>query len=296
MGKGIQAVDRALRILDVLADAGAGKGLTEISATAGLNISTTHRLLAALRARGFVEQHAAGGQYRIGAEVFRIGSSFLEEINLGPRLRSVLLDLAARTGETANLVVLHGVEAVYIDHVISPQVATLFTRIGQRVPLHCTAVGKVLLAFATAEEAERLWPRLTLERTTPHTLTSRQALMQELRAVRAAGYAVDREEQELGVACVAAPVCDASGRIAAAIGISGPAGRMLMHVRTLALHVRRCAVAASRLLGCWQRSPVLAAISGAMQSGGMGGDRVLHERRAAPSSVPARARRTGRKA
>ncbi|MDR7420264.1 MAG: IclR family transcriptional regulator [Armatimonadota bacterium] len=272
MARGLQTVDRALRILDVLADSGTAKSLTVISTRAGLHVSTTHRLLTALRDRGFVAQDSEGGPYRIGPEAFRIGSSFLEEIDLGPRLRSVLLDLAARTGETANLVVRHGMEAVYVDHVISPQVATLFTRIGQRVPLHCTAVGKVLLAFAAPHEADRLWRKLLLQRSTPYTLTSRQALVQELRAVRSDGYAVDREEQELGVACVAAPVCDASGRTVAAMGISGPAGRVLVKLQALAGHVRSCASRASRLLGCRPPAPALAATSGARRSRRKGGD------------------------
>jgi IclR family KDG regulon transcriptional repressor len=295
MARGLQAVDRALRVLDVLADAGTAKSLTVISARTGLHVSTTHRLLTALRGRGFVEQDAEGGPYRIGPEAFRIGSSFLEEIDLGPRLRSVLLDLAARTGETANLVVRHGMEAVYIDHVISPQVATLFTRIGQRVPLYCTAVGKVLLAFAAPDEAGRLWRRLTLQRSTPHTLTSREALIQELDAVRLSGYAVDREEQELGVACVAAPVCDASGRTVAALGISGPAGRVLVKTQALAGIVRGCASAASRLLGCGPAAPALVATSGASPPRRIGGDRSPGPRTVTPMRARPRVRRAGRR-
>jgi IclR family acetate operon transcriptional repressor len=196
-----------------------------------------------------VEQETETGQYRIGVRAFRVGSSFLEEIGLGRRLRPMLADLAARTGETANLVVRDSLEAVYIDHVIGTKVSKLFTEIGQRVPLHCTAVGKVLLAYAPPAEREDLVARLELRRLTPNTITSRGALRRELAAVRSAGCAVDREEHELGVACVAAPVWDASGDLAAAVGVSGPSGRVLTAVAALSKRVRVCAAEASRALG-----------------------------------------------
>ncbi|MDR7542758.1 MAG: IclR family transcriptional regulator [Armatimonadota bacterium] len=245
----IQAVDRALQILEALAEAGTPLTLSAISARAGLHVSTAYRLLRTLHRRGFVEQDTETGQYRIGVRAFRVGSSFLEEIGLGRRLRPMLADLAARTGETANLVVRDSLEAVYIDHVIGNKVSKLFTEIGQRVPLHCTAVGKVLLAYAPPAERDDLLAHLDLRRLTPNTITSRSALRRELVAVRSAGCAVDREEHELGVACVAAPVWGASGHLVAAMGVSGPGGRVLTAVGALSERVRAAAAEASRALG-----------------------------------------------
>jgi len=241
-----QAVDRALRVLEIIAEAGRALSLSEISARTGLHVSTTHRLIATLRDRGFVEQERETGHYRIGPGAFRVGRSFLEEFNLGPRLRPVLAELAADTRETANLVIRYGLEAIYLDHVIGAQVAKLFTEVGQRVPLHCTAVGKVLLAYAP--DARDLLPRLVLMRFTRQTVTTRAALERELAAVRARGYAVDREEHEAGVACIAAVARTDDGTAVAAIGISGPSGRVLPRVARLGERVKAAGEAASRRL------------------------------------------------
>ncbi len=248
MAAHIQAVDRALRILETTAAAGTPLSLAEMSQRVGLHVSTTHRLLATMRARGFIERDAESGRYRIGVQAFRVGSAFAEDTDLRPRLHPMLTRLAARSGETANLVIRRGLEAVYIDHVIGTQVAKLFTEIGQRVPLHCTAVGKVLLASGPGEDGD-LVRGLTLAAWTIHTITSRRALQRELATIRAAGYAIDREEHELGVGCVAAPVRDATGAVVAAIGISGPSGRVLSAVTALSEHVRAAAAEASRALG-----------------------------------------------
>jgi IclR family acetate operon transcriptional repressor len=161
-----------------------------------------------------------------------------------------LIDLAAQSGETANLVVRHGPEAVYIDHVIGTRDVKLFTTIGQTVPLHCTAVGKVLLAFSAPDTCHTLLAGLRLARHTPNTITSVRALRRELEAIRGTGYAVDREEHERGVACIAAPVCDVMAAAVGAIGISGPAGRVLAELGSLARKVAGSAAAASRSLGC----------------------------------------------
>jgi DNA-binding IclR family transcriptional regulator len=245
----IQSVDRALRILEAMAAEERPLGLGEIGARVNLHVSTVHRLLATLRARRFVEQDESTGRYRIGTMALKVGGSFLSGIDLRESLRPLLEILAAKSAETANLVILQGLEAVYVDHVIGTKVAKLFTQVGQRVPLHCTAVGKALLAFAPPQERVALSSRMTLTRFTKKTFVTRKALAEELMAVRAAGYAVDREEHEDGVACLAAPVFDSSGRVAAAIGVSGPSGRVLTLVGVLAKTVQTCAAQASRSLG-----------------------------------------------
>lgn len=266
MATRIQAVDRALRILEAAAEAGTPLSLTEMSERVGLHISTTHRLLATMRARGFIERDAEGGRYRIGVQAFRVGNSFAGETDLRPRLHPMLMGLAARSGETANLVIRHGLEAVYIDHAIGTQVAKLFTEIGQRVPLHCTAVGKVLLAGGPGKDGD-LVRGLTLAAFTLHTITSRRALQRELAAIRAAGFAMDHEEHELGVACVAAPVRDASGAVVAAIGISGPSGRVSSAVTALSEHVRTAAAQASRALGSGGSWPPPSPVAGRRRLG-----------------------------
>ncbi len=249
MASRIQSVDRALRILEAMAAEGRPLGLGEVASKVDLHVSTVHRLLATLRARAFVEQDEVTGRYRVGTAALRVGSSFLSELDLRPSLRPVLEGLAARSKETANLVILQGLEAVYVDHVIGTKVAKLFTQVGQRVPLHCTAVGKVLMAFSSQLQRDALPSKIQLTRFTKYTLTTRRALMDEIAKVRATGYALDREEHEIGVACVAAPIVDGSNQLTAAIGVSGPSGRILGSVNSLARIVQAAAFEASRSLG-----------------------------------------------
>ena len=249
MGNRIQSVDRALSILEAMATEGRPLGLGEVASRVGLHVSTVHRLLATMRARSFVEQDDVTGHYRIGTAALRVGTSFLSETDLRPSLRPVLEGLAAKSKETANLVILQELEAVYVDHVIGTKVAKLFTEVGQRVPLHCTAVGKVFLAFLPQHRRDAVLPRMPLARFTKYTLTTRKTLMEEIERVRAAGYAVDREEHEIGVACIAAPILDASDLVTAAIGVSGPSGRILGMVNGLARIVEAAALDASRSLG-----------------------------------------------
>lgn len=242
-------MDRALRILEAMAAEARSLALGEIAERVGLHVSTVYRLLATLRARAFVEKDELTVRYRIGTAALRVGSSFLSGMDLRPALRPVLESLAARSRETANLVIIQGLEAVYVDHVIGTKVAKLFTQVGQRVPLHCTAVGKVLLAFSLQHERDALLSQIKLTRFTKKTFTTRRLLAAELTRVRTVGYAVDQEEHEDGVACMAAPVFDAPGKVAAAVGISGPSGRVLETVSSLAKIIQACAAEASRGLG-----------------------------------------------
>lgn len=240
---------RALRILKVIADAFGPLALVEVSRRVALHASTTYRLLATLVAHGFVEQDSASGQYRIGVEAFRVGHSFANLLDLRARVRPMLEALAGQSNETANLVVPSALEAVYIDHVTSKSVARLLTQVGQRVPLHCTAVGKVLLAGMAVQNRIHLPQRIRLTYFTPKTITTRVSLGREIAKVRAQGYAVDRQEHEIGVACVAAPVRGVFGDVVAAIGISGPSGRVLAALSTLIVQVQQSAADASRALG-----------------------------------------------
>ena len=244
----IQSVTRALKILEVVATAEHPIRLSAISARENLHVSTAHRLLATLGASGFVE-HDAHGHYRVGITAFRVGASFAEVVDLRGRIQPMLLELSTRTSETANLAVRAGHEAVYIDHVLGNKVSKLFTQIGQRVPLHCTAVGKALLASCAADERDRLLGSLALEAFTPHTITSVRRFRRALCEIRLRGYAVDREEHEVGVACVAAPVRDATGVGRAVLGISGPSARVLRALDQYVAAVCACAQAASRALG-----------------------------------------------
>jgi IclR family acetate operon transcriptional repressor len=228
---GVQAVDRALDVLETLAEAGAagsangserGLALSQIAERTGLPFGTIHRMLRTLAARGYIRQEA-DRRYALGTALLRLSTAGGQL--LGPCAEPYLARLVDLSGETANLAVMEGDTVVYVAQVPSPRRLRLFAEVGRRVLPHCTAVGKVLLAAWPDDEAARLLARTGMPRRTPRTHTGRAELLAELAWVRARGYAVDRGEEELDVRCVAVPVRDGD-RIAAALSVSGPAGRM----------------------------------------------------------------------
>lgn len=225
-GRRVQAVDRALAILETLAEAGRPMGLVELSTRVGLHASTVHRLLATLGKRKFVVQDPQTGRYRLGMRAFEVGSAAIQQVELREIARPFLRWLMEETQETANLAVLMDGEVVYIDQVESQNLVRMFTRVGRRVPAHCTGVGKILLAGLSDDEVMRVLDARGLPRFTPHTIVDLRELLKELQRVRASGYALDNEEREVGVRCVAGPVRDHEGRVVAAVSISGPSSRI----------------------------------------------------------------------
>ena len=231
---GVQAVDRALDVLEALAAeagkasaglagaAGHGLALSQIAERTGLPFGTIHRLLRTLAARGYVRQ-GTDRRYALGAALLRLPAA--GEQMLGPCAEPYLARLVDLSGETANLAVMEGDAVVYVAQVPSPRRLRLFAEVGRRVLPHCTAVGKVLLASWPDDEAARLLTRTGMPRRTPRTHTGTGELLDELARVRALGYALDLGEEELDVQCVAVPVRDGN-RVAAALSVSGPAARM----------------------------------------------------------------------
>ena len=232
--RSVQSVDRALDLLEALAAADGEVAITALAGRTGLHVSTVHRLLATLLRRGYVRQNPDTSRYFAGAKLATLaeGRSRYGELRL--RARPLLRSLTESTRETANLVVLDDMQAVYIDTVPSPQVVRLFTSIGNRTPLHATGAGKALLANLATARREALLERLDLRGYTPRTITDRAVLRRALDDVREKGYAIDDEEYDDGVRCVAVAVAGAGapGREAtggaplAALSVSAPANRL----------------------------------------------------------------------
>ncbi|MDR8410434.1 IclR family transcriptional regulator [Nonomuraea sp. 3-1Str] len=218
----MQSIDRALDVLETLAEHGGAAGLSEIAAKTGLPYGTIHRLLRTLLARGYVRQES-DRRYALGAGLVRLGG--VAEGMVGEWARPHLARMVELSGETANLAVLEGDFVVYVAQVPSPRRLRMFAEVGRRVLPHSTAVGKVLLAGRGAEEAVTLLERTGMPRRTPNTITEAAAMLAELERVRAAGYAMDLGEEELGVHCLAVPVSDGE-RVVAAMSVSGPAERI----------------------------------------------------------------------
>lgn len=218
----MQSVDRVLDVLEALAAAGAPLGVTEVARRAGLPQASTHRLLTALADRGYVRQDA-DRRYAVGLAALRLGDQAYRE--LGALALPHLRHAVVRTGETVNLAVLEGGLMVYVAQAPSPHTLRIFAEVGRRVPVHSTAVGKVALAGMSDDEAARLLGTRPLEARTPHTLTTPEAVLAAVRQARVDGYALDDEEQEVGVRCVAVPVADPVG-VRAALSVSAPVERL----------------------------------------------------------------------
>jgi IclR family acetate operon transcriptional repressor len=229
----VQSLDRALDLLEALA--GTDEiGVSELAARTGLVPSTAHRLLATLVARGYAAQSPASGRYVLGYKLLELTSGLQDRLGrLRAAARPHLEAIQAQTGETTNLVVLEGRNAVYVESVPGTRSVRLFTEIGQAIPAHTSGSGKALLAWADAGALPTEFPA-----STPHTLTTLAALQEELARIRRRGYATDDEEHELGVACVAVPVLDGSETAVAAISVSGPAPRINADTAGLAALLR----------------------------------------------------------
>lgn len=215
----IQALDRALTILDLFDEHNRELKITDISARTGLHKSTVHSLLKTLQMHRYIEQNE-NGLYRLGMRLLEKGQLILHGIDLREIARPHLEQLSAQTGQTVHIVIRDGAEGVYIDKVEGHKAAIRYSRIGKRVPLHSSAVGKVLAAFMDPSDLDGVLLRYVYAGHTPHTISSEAAFREELDRVRASGIAYDREENEPGVRCAAAPVYDYSGHVMAAVSIS----------------------------------------------------------------------------
>ncbi|TMS00254.1 IclR family transcriptional regulator [Nonomuraea basaltis] len=214
-------MERALDVLEALAEHGGEAGLSEIAARTGLPYGTIHRLLQTLLARGYVRQES-DRRYALGGGLVRLGG--IAESMVGVWAQPYLTKMVELSGETANLAVLEGDFVVYVAQVPSPRRLRMFAEVGRRVLPHSTAVGKVLLAGRPAD-AVAVFERTGMPRRTPNTITDISAMLAELNLVRTRGYAMDLGEEELGVHCLAVPVWDGA-RVVAAMSVSGPAERI----------------------------------------------------------------------
>lgn len=245
----LRSVDHALAVLETF-DAGTPElGVTALSGRLKLAKSTVYRLLSTLASRGYVYQNPATGKYRLGLKAFEVGSLAVSQLTVREAALPFLEKLRDATKETVHLGVREADAVIYIDKIETPLAIRMYSRIGRRAPLHCTALGKVLLAFAGPAEAGRM-ARRDLKRYTPNTITDPDVLAKELALVRERGYALDDEEFEEGLKCVAAPLWDYTGTVVASAGIAGPHIRITSdRLQELIAVVRETAAEVSARLG-----------------------------------------------
>jgi len=224
-GRGVQSVERTLDVLEFLGRSETEFGVSEIGGATGLSAGTVHRLLGTLVSRGYVRRNHATRRYSLGLRALTMAITARERI--GPLALPFLEELVQKCQETANLAVLEDGSVLYIEQVLPPtRTLRMFADPGNRVPLHATGTGKVLLAYQPPRLIEFILDRTGLSRQTVSTITDMSQLRAELQQIRRDGYATDYEEQEEGVRCLAAPVFGPDGNIFAAMSISGPASRL----------------------------------------------------------------------
>jgi DNA-binding IclR family transcriptional regulator len=223
-GGGVQSVDRALQIMEILAREGHA-GVSEIADEMGVHKSTVSRLLGSLLTREIVRQNNDRGKYQLGFGILRLASSIPGRLSLVREGRPVLERLADEFKETVNLAVLRSNYAVNVDQAMGPSTLATYDWVGSLTPLHATSSGKVLLAALPAEERAEIFKKVGLPARTPRTITDRAALENQLLDVSRDGYAVVHEEFEIGLTAIAVPVHNHLGTVIGAISISGPAFR-----------------------------------------------------------------------
>lgn len=232
----VQSVERAFGLLEILAEGGGELSLSQIAQTAGLPLPTIHRLLRTLVNLAYVRQ-LPSRRYALGPRLITLGESASGMVS--DWARPFLTRLVEELGETANLSMLDADRAIYVAQVPSRHSMRMFTEVGRRVNLHCTGVGKALLAQLDDTQVAQLLSRRGLPANTPRTITDMPALLAELETVRSRGFAVDDGEQEVGVHCVAVAVVGAPSPTA--ISVSGPTTRLTSEVVQRAVPLLRSA-------------------------------------------------------
>jgi IclR family KDG regulon transcriptional repressor len=251
----INSIIRACSILRYLSKDKAHFKISELARQLQLDRSTTYRILLSLEGCGLVEKNGRTGEYSLGMAAFEIGNTYLRQMDFIQISKPIMSDLAMMVQETVHLAVLSDTEIVYVDKVDSPRTLGVMSKIGQRAPVYCTALGKVLLAHQPKEELARIVREIKLKPFTKHTITYKKKLMEELRKVHEQGYALDQREYEEDVECIGAPIRDHQGDVIAALSISGPQRKInTPHEKQFISQVVKAAALVSSKMGYMESS------------------------------------------
>ena len=221
----VRAVDHALQLLSCYSEK-EEMGVTELSKKLGLHKNNVFRILATLEFRGYIEQNKKTEGYRLGPKIFELGLIFKYQMGLIKHAKPIMEEIVKRHNETTYLGVLRNIYAIYIDNVETNHTVRVVSRVGSQIPAYASAIGKVQLAHLPSDDLDRLFKDRRLRSLTDNTITDKDMLMEELRKVAQEGYALDNEEFEKDVRCVAAPIRDYTRWVVAGLSISGPAFRI----------------------------------------------------------------------
>jgi DNA-binding IclR family transcriptional regulator len=222
---------------------------SQVAKLSGLPVSTVHRFLMNLESAGYLNCSGTG-IFHLGTACFSLGQAARGQLDIRRLSLPYLQELNAQTRETVHLTVRFGLSAVYVEKLDSPEPLRIFSRIGAAVPLHCTGVGKTILAYMPEDEFAKILPQIEFKHLTANSIGNGQELQTHLQKVRRNGYAFDLEENEPHIRCVAAPIWDHTGAVNASLSVTGPAVRMsLARLRQLAPLVQEAGWGISRELG-----------------------------------------------
>jgi len=246
--KNISAVERTFKILEQLSQV-SSTSLEDLARTSHLAKPTVYRFLMTLKELGYVKKDE-GDRWFLTMKLFSIGSRALDHIQLPNVARPICEKLSEKMGETVHMGIVDENEALYVVKIESRYTIRMYSRVGKHIPLYCTAIGKVLLAYTEEKKQKQIIQELKLVPFTPHTIKAKKQLLSELVEIRNNGYAQDREEHEEGITCIAAPIFDSTGGVVAAISVSWPVFRFSTEqLEHNIKEIREAALELSRILG-----------------------------------------------
>lgn len=222
----IKVLDKSLSVLELLLRQDSDMNITEMSEKLGFYPSTTHRILDTLKYWGYVEQDSHTQKYQLGLKALELGMTKLHKMDLVKEATPYLEELVNQYNETVHLGALEKKDVMYLAKKESSQTIRMISYVGKRAPLHCTALGKVLLAYLPEEERRNILKEKQLPRLTEKTITDKKELEKNLEQIKKQGFALDNEENEKDVCCMAVPIRNYQGTVIAALSISRPSFRM----------------------------------------------------------------------
>lgn len=217
----VQSVDRTLSILEVISDYEDGLGITDISEKVGLHKSTVHRLLATLIHKGYVRQNDETNRYELTLKLFELGNKKIEKMNIVTVAKPFIQELMEKTNEVIHLVIGEEAEIIYVAKVEPQKTIRMYSSIGKRIPMYCTSVGKSMMSYMSDEEVEKIWSISPIKKLTENTIVNLEDFKEHLKIVREKRYAIDEQENEIGIRCIGASVLDYKGNVCGAVSISG---------------------------------------------------------------------------
>lgn len=223
--KTIASVIKAIEVIEYIASSKKELGVTEISNGLNYGVSATYHMLNTLKECNIIVQDERTKKFKLGLKLWQIGMLAYEQNHISISLKPYLKKLRDLTGETSNLTIMDDYKIVYIAQEESDRLVKMFTTTGATAPLHCTAAGKILLAYKPDEIQKQIIDKMELTKYTDHTIINKEDLIKEIEEIRKNGYGFDNEERELGVSCIGAPIFDLNDEAIACITISGPTAR-----------------------------------------------------------------------